>query len=80
MSLIEQYTQTSDILDPDRLIDVLSKINDNTKALKQLPYYQKDALQLKLDWENTNADLFYSLDAPVIHKLISSIRRKLMPF
>lgn len=80
MSLIEQYTQTSDILDPDQLIDVLSKINDNTKALKQLPDYQKDALQLKLDWENTNADLFYSLDAPVIHKLISNIRHKLMPF
>ena len=80
MSLIEQYTQTSDILDPDQLIDILSKINDNPQALKELPGYQKDALQLKLDWENTNADLFYSLDALMIHKLISEIRRKLMSF
>ena len=80
MSLIEQYTQTSNILDPDQLINILSKINNNTEALKELPGYQKDALQLKLDWENTNADLFYSLDAPIIHKLITEIRRKLMPF
>lgn len=80
MSLIEQYTQTSDILDPDQLIDILSTINDNPQTLKELPGYQKDALQLKLDWENTNTDLFYSSDAPAIHKLITEIRRKLTPF
>lgn len=40
-----------------------------------------DRLNLQLDADNINADLFYSQDlAPTIHQLISTIRRQVNPY
>lgn len=80
MTLIEKYTQDSDLMTASELIETLKEISFDRKTLKSLPGYQKDSLNIKMDFDNVNADLFYGSSAETIHALIDKIRRELLPF
>lgn len=79
MTVIQNYLQNSHHMEPDELVKTLQQLSQ--QDLSNLDGSIINDLQLQMDADNSNADLFYDPDiARDIHEYIETIRQQLLSF
>lgn len=77
MQIIEKYLLNSHHMTEEELVQTLQELAEFS-AKHHIEPLLRDRINLQLDTDNANADLFYSIDtAQDIHYLVKIIRKNL---